>query len=157
MKYLVFILISMLSCFDTIAQNLEKMDKEQRDKSLIELSTEVIKKFGPDYYRNVVPVITDGVFETTDKRSKIKKNVGREYYEVTYSYDKSKELLDFDFSAKVRIWKDSGEPSEVIFGNGYGRNFFVLSYKEQTDARAIIEVVPYQQASDYSEDIWIKE
>lgn len=157
MKYLVCILISMLSCFGAIAQNLGKMDKVQRDKYLIELSTEVIKKFGPGYYRNVVPVITDGVFETTDKRPEIKKNIGREYYEVTYSYDKSKELLDFDFSAKVRIWKDSGEPSEVIFGNGYGRNFFFLSYKEQTDARATIEVVPYQQANDTIEDIWIKE
>lgn len=157
MKYLVFILISMFSYFGAMAQDLGKMDRVQRDKYLVDLSTQVIKKFGPDYYRNVVPVITEGVFESADKRSEIKNNVGRKYYEVTYSYDKSKELLDFDFSAKVRIWKDSGEPCEVIFGNGYGKNFFDLSYKEQTDARAIIEVIPYQQARVSNEDIWIKE
>lgn len=157
MKYLVFILISIFSYFGVLAQDLEKMDKVQRDKYLISLSTQVIKKFGPDYYRNVAPIITEEIFESTDKRSEIKSNVGREYYEVTYPYDKSKEVLDFDFSAKVRIWKDSGEPCEVVFGNGYGKNFLFLSYKEQTDARAIIDVVPYQQASNSNENIGIKE
>lgn len=157
MKYLVFILMSVFSCFGVMAQDLGKMDEVQRDKYLINLSTQVIKKFGPDYYRNVTPTITEGTFESTDKRSEIKSNVGREYYEVTYPYDKSKEILDFDFSAKVRIWKNSGEPCDVIFGNGYGKNFFFLSYKEQTDARAIIDVVPYQQASKSNENIEIKE
>lgn len=157
MKYLVFILISMFSYFGVMAQDLGKLNKVQRDKYLVDLSTQVIKKFGPDYYRNVTPIITEGVFESDDKRSEIKNNIGRKYYEVTYSYDKSKEVLDFDFSAKVRIWKDNGEPCDVVFGNGYGKNFFFLSYKEQTDTRAIIEVVPYQQASNPNEDIWIKE
>lgn len=157
MKYLVFILMSIFSCFGVFAQDLEKMDEVQRDKYLINLSTQVIKKFGPDYYRNVTPIITEGTFESTDKRSEIKSNVGRKYYEVTYPYDKSKEVLDFDFSAKVRIWKDSGEPCEVVFGNGYGKNFLFLSYKEQTDARAIIDVVPYQQASNSNENIEKKE
>lgn len=157
MKYLVFVLISMFSYFGAMAQDLGKMNGVQRDKYLVDLSTQVIKKFGPDYYRNVTPIITEGVFESDDKRSEIKSNIGREYYEITYSYDKSKEVLDFDFSAKVRIWKDSGEPCDVVFGNGYGKNFFFLSYKEQTDTRAIIEVVPYQQASNPNTDIWIKE
>lgn len=157
MKYLVFVLISMFSYFGAMAQDLGKMNGVQRDKYLVDLSTQVIKKFGPDYYRNVTPIITEGVFESDDKRSEIKSNIGRKYYEVTYPYDKSKEVLDFDFSAKVRIWKDSGEPCEVVFGNGYGKNFFFLSYKEQTDTRAIIEVVPYQQASSPNTDIWIKE
>lgn len=157
MKYLVFILISMFSYFGVMTQDLGKLNKVQRDKYLVDLSTQVIKKFGPDYYRNVTPIITEGVFESDDKRSEIKNNIGRKYYEVTYSYDKSKEVLDFDFSAKVRIWKDNGEPCDVVFGNGYGKNFFFLSYKEQTDTRAIIEVVPYQQASNPNEDIWIKE
>lgn len=157
MKYLVFILISMSSCLGVVIQDLGKLDKVQRDKYLVELSTQVIKKFGPGYYRNVTPIITEGTFESTDKRSEIKKNIGRKYYEVTYSYDKSKEILDFDFSAKVRIWKDNGEPCDVVFGNGHGKNFFFLSYKEQTDARAIIDIVPYQQASSSNEDILGKE
>lgn len=31
--------------------------------------------------------------------------------------------FDFGFAARVRIWKDTGEPLDVIFGNGMGRNF----------------------------------
>ena len=41
--------------------------------------------------------------------------------------------FDFGFAARVRIWKDTGEPLDVIFGNGWGRNFFFLSFKEQTN------------------------
>lgn len=48
MKYLVFILISMFSYFGVMAQDLGKLNKVQRDKYLVDLSTQVIKKFGPD-------------------------------------------------------------------------------------------------------------
>ena len=41
--------------------------------------------------------------------------------------------FDFGFAARVRIWKDTGEPLDVIFGNGMGRNFLFLSFKEQTN------------------------
>lgn len=41
--------------------------------------------------------------------------------------------FDFGFAARVRIWKDTGEPLDVIFGNGWGRNFLFLSFKEQTN------------------------
>lgn len=102
----------------------------ERKDYLISLSEDVIRMFGPGYYReNVDVVVTEEVFDTDDKRRKISRNIGREYYEVTYSYDKSREVLDFDFSAKVRVWKDTGEPLEVIFGNGYGRNFFFKPYR----------------------------
>lgn len=93
-----------------------------------------------------VPVVTEGVFETNDKRQEVAKNIGREFYEITYFYDKSKETLDFDFSAKVKVWKDTGEPLEVIFGNGYGRNFFFITYDALMKERSIIEQVPYEQA-----------
>lgn len=123
MKYLVLFLMSMFPLLSISAQNLEKMDSVQRNKYLIDLSSEVIKTMGPGYYRNTHPTISEGVFKSNDGRAKIKKNIGRKYYEIKYPYDKSKETLEFDFSAKVRIWKDTGEPCDVIFGNGYGKNF----------------------------------
>lgn len=157
MKQIFLILISMFSFLSNIsAQSLGEMSSTQRNKYLIELSSEVIKTIGPGYYRKMVPTIHEGVFKSTDNRLEVKKNVGREYYEVVYPYDKTKETLEFNFSAKVRIWKDTGEPCDVMFGNGHGRNFFFLSYKEQTESRAIIEQVPYEQAKTSNEDIWAK-
>lgn len=145
MKLVILILISMLSYSGAFAQNWKDMDSVQRSKYLTKLSTEVISKFGPGYLRGMAPVISEGVFESNDGRNEVKKNIGREYYEITYPYDKSKELLEFDFSAKVRVWKDTGEPCDVIFGNGYGCNFLFESYKELLKMRSEIKQVPYQQ------------
>ena len=41
--------------------------------------------------------------------------------------------FDFGFAARVRIWKDTGEPLDVIFGNGMGRNFLFKTFVEQTN------------------------
>lgn len=98
MKYLVLFLMSMFPLLSISAQNLEKMDSVQRNKYLIDLSSEVIKTMGPGYYRNTHPTISEGVFKSNDGRAKIKKNIGRKYYEIKYPYDKSKETLEFDFS-----------------------------------------------------------
>lgn len=35
---------------------------------------------------------------------------------------------------------------DVIFGNGYGKNFMTISYKERLRTRATIDQIPYQQA-----------
>lgn len=147
MKAIFFLICAMFS-MNVIAQrtNLDTLNESNRNNYLISLSKEIVKTFGPDYYRNMTPVIIDGVFETTDERPEIKKNVGREYYEVIYPYNNSKEVLDFDFSAKVKVWKDTGEPLEVIFGNGYGRNFFFIPYDELIKERSAIEQIPYEQA-----------
>lgn len=147
MKVIYFIVCAMF-CINVMAQrvNLNTLDESNRNDYLILLSKEVVKTFGPGYYRDyIVPIITEGVFTTNDKREDISKNIGRKFYEITYFYDKSKETLDFDFSAKVKVWKDTGEPLEVIFGNGYGRNFFFITYEELMKERAMIEQVPYEQ------------
>lgn len=156
MKYLVLFLMSMFPLLSISAQNLEKMDSVQRNKYLIDLSSEVIKTMGPGYYRNTHPTISEGVFKSNDGRAKVKNNIGRKYYEIKYPYDKSKETLEFDFSAKVRIWKDTGEPCDVIFGNGYGKNFFFSSYKEQTKSRTATDKVPYQQVQNANKNIGTK-
>lgn len=101
MKYLVLFLMSMFPLLSISAQNLEKMDSVQRNKYLIDLSSEVIKTMGPGYYRNTHPTISEGVFKSNDGRAKIKKNIGRKYYEIKYPYDKSKETLEVNFSSSL--------------------------------------------------------
>lgn len=145
----IYVILCAMFCMSVMAQqvNLNTLDKSNRNDSLVSLSNTVVKTFGPGYYRDyIVPVVTEGVFETNDTRQEVAKNIGREFYEITYFYDKSKETLDFDFSAKVKVWKDTGEPLEVIFGNGYGRNFFFIPYDALMQERSIIEQVPYEQA-----------
>lgn len=149
MKKLSILLLILSYGIMTYAANddLGKMSQEQRNEYLIKLSKKVIIIFGPGYYReNSIPIISDyKKFQASGTSPEEAKCTGREYYTVTFPYDKTKECLDFDFAARVDIWKDTGEPMEVLFGNGYGRNFFSLSFEEQTANNAIIETVPYRQ------------
>ena len=62
MKYLVLFLMSMFPFLSISAQNLEKMDSVQRNKYLIDLSSEVIKTMGSGYYRNTHPTISERNF-----------------------------------------------------------------------------------------------
>lgn len=160
MKILLVLTFISLSFGKTFSQcsNFENMNQEQRENYLIETSKEVIKTFGPDYYRdNQQPVISGPEkFCSGDKRTEISKNVGREYYIVTFPYDKSKETLDFDFSSEVKIWKDTGEPLDITFGNGQGKSFLFISYKQQKMLDAENKV-PYQQAVKPDTDIWQKD
>ncbi len=154
---LTFILFSVGKTFGQCS-NLENMNQEQRENYLIATSNEVIKTFGPDYYRdNQKPTISGPEkFCSGDKRTEIAKNVGREYYIITYPYDKSKETLDFDFSSEVKIWKDTGEPLDVTFGNGHGKSFLFIPYKQQK-MLDVNDKVPYQQAIKPDTNIWQKE
>lgn len=152
------LLFSAASCGTVALQgtDLRKADERQRELYLTTLSRKVIRTFGPGYYRKGTrPIITDEVFASNDQREEVARNVGRKYYKVTFPYDKSKETLDFDFSAYVNIWQDTGEVIEVIFGNGYGRNFFFIPYKEAVKDKTSIRPVPYQQATIPDKGIWI--
>lgn len=143
-------LIALIFCANITAQNTDfgKMNKSQKEDYLIILAAKVTKTFGPDYYRETPPTIIEGVFDnTSDKRVEVSKNVGREYYTITFPYDKAKEYLEFDYSSQVKIWKDTGEPFEVLFGNGYGINFLFNTYEQMVEhVKASREIVPYQQA-----------
>lgn len=68
-----------------------------------------------------------------DELPEIKKCIGREYYTIIFTYDKKVIQFAFDYAARVRIWKDTGEPLDVIFGNGFGRNFLISDFMEQTN------------------------
>ena len=117
----------------------------------------VANTFGPAY----IPFFKDAeiseirIFQKDDygdKQRKIRKQIGRAYYEVTFTYDTTAVRFAFNYAAKVRIWKDNGEPLDVIFGNGMGRNFLFKSFKKQTKhykkkkpmTTHLIEQVPLQ-------------
>ena len=114
-------------------KNFEDSDKE----TLIRTAENVAMTFGPAYvpYFNGaiisdIQIFTKHLFE--DRRPQIRKQIGRKFYTVTFTYDSTAVKFDFGFAARVRIWKDTGEPLDVIFGNGWGRNFFFETFEEQT-------------------------
>lgn len=155
MRYIFCLLFSLAFGFNAIAQtsDLGKMTVKSRNKYLINIANDVSKTFGPGYVAYFgEPVISEAMKldknEFGDSQEEFINNIGREYYVVTFPYDSAKVKLDFNFAAKVRVWKDNGEPLDVTFGNGFGRNFLILSYANQTMTRNAIEVVPFQQATE---------
>lgn len=141
-----------------------------KKKALIKTAKDVAMTFGSAY----VPYFKDAVVSEAkvfqkehygDSFSKIRKQFGREYYTVTFTYDSTSVRFAFDFAAKVNIWKDTGAPLDVIFGNGMGRNFLFQSFKKQTKysskkhpskkktAKHLIQQVPLQTEKE-PECIW---
>ncbi|MFC2542723.1 MAG: hypothetical protein ACFNUP_05780 [Leptotrichia hofstadii] len=143
MKNIFFILTVILWTVDLHAQSLKsKRHIETLNKnSLVETAKNVVEVYGPAY----IPFIKDTEIskEQTFKKEdygdsspEIKKQIGRKYYTVTFTYDSTSVKFSFDYAAKVRIWKDTGEPMDIIFGNGMGRNFFFQNFKKQTNYSA---------------------
>jgi len=133
-----FIFLLSVSCAISVtAQNLKSMPAVQRDSLLISISKEVILKYGPEYYReNQKPtIIREIVSEGTQ--------AGDFLYYVTFPYDKAEETLEWDYSARVVIRENTGNPASVLFGNGFG-----CSVPEEKDWRndMTIEPIPYQEA-----------
>lgn len=140
MKHKAFILVTLL-CIVSInshGQSLEKMSSKERSNYLTTTARFVAEVYGPSY----VPffkktIISDAqIFDKSDygdELPEIKKCVGREYYTIIFTYDKKVIQFAFDYAARVRIWKDTGEPLDVIFGNGFGRNFLISDFMEQTN------------------------
>lgn len=162
MKTLFTFLVCVFSVCVISAQevNLDKMNESERNQYLIKLAKEVTKNFGPGYYREYSkPVIVKEVFETNLKHDELRKLIGREYYTVTFPYDKTKEHLETDYTSQVKIWKDTGEPFAVGFGNGWGRHFIGgLSYKEHLQVGIEEdEIIQYQQVVIDTTSIWRKD
>ncbi|MBR6371277.1 MAG: hypothetical protein IKS24_09430, partial [Bacteroidaceae bacterium] len=110
--------------------NLSKMDDEERNVYLERMAREVTANFGPDFLRDTVnPVISEiKTFSKEDsKQPDIIANDGRKYYTVTFP---TKEKLEYNYTTKVDIWEDDGQPKGVFFGTGIGRHFMSKSYKE---------------------------
>lgn len=169
MRIIFFILPIILGTAALYAQSLNPSKREEisNKETLIETAKNVTMTYGPAY----VPFFKDAkisdvqVFQREDygdSLPEIKKQIGRKYYTVTFTYDSTSVRFAFDYAAQVRIWQDTREPLDVIFSNGMGRNFLFLNYKDQTHRSAnggtkaapdLTEPVPLQTEKE-PENIW---
>jgi hypothetical protein len=135
MKTIITLAIAFICC-STFAQqtNLSQMTEKARNEYLTKLAKEVTENIGPGWLQGEVSVTISPlkVFDGDgDTREHIKALLGRKYYEVTFIYDeKTKKEVGWSHASEVRIWEDSGEPIDVIYGHNYGRHFLDKPYKE---------------------------
>lgn len=148
--YPVLFIFALIFSTDAFSQNVDlgKMSKNDREKYLINLGTEITKTYAPAYYRaDAKPVISEvKKFQTDDTRPEISKNIGREYYEVSFIYDPTKERLEWNYTSQTMVWVDNGQPYGIFFGNGAGLDFFFEPYKKGIKIPAA-QQIPYQQAN----------
>ena len=134
MKSIIFLIIMGLSVLMSQAQVTvyNETKASQFEKNLVSTAIKLADTFGPDYeVKNAVRVEINGpiVFQHTDMRPEIQKNVGRTYYDVTF-FPQDPSTYEWGYLSKASIWSD-GEPRVVDFGNGYGINFLFKSFEEQ--------------------------
>lgn len=95
--------------------------------SLVSIARGVSQWFGPDFdLSSAVGSVQGPVkFETADGRPEVQEHDAQNYYEVTFRSPADSQ----GFLSKVFIW-DDGIPAEVLFSNGFGRDFFVDTYSD---------------------------
>lgn len=148
MKTIISIIIMGLSILMCNAQDVvyNETTASQFDKNLVSTAIQVCNAFGPDYkVNNATKVEINGpfVFHSDDMRPEIQKNEGKKFYVVTF-FPQDTTSFDYGYLSKVSIWSD-GTPQDVIFGNGYGRNFFFSSFESQKK-HTNINKIPLQKA-----------
>ena len=121
MKALVFLSVLLIS-MDSYAQNhdLSEMTEEARNEYLVKKAKEVALAFAPEWMQwEVTPQVSPKQkYFSNNQRQDIQKNVGREYYAVTFYYnDETKAKIKYDYAATVRIWADSGEVADIGAGD----------------------------------------
>ena len=130
-----------VSCGAVTAQNLSSMPAAERNAQLIAIAKEVVLTYGPDWYREYgEPVITRG---QVPPEGDYLGNANRYFYTVTFLYDQTQEMLEWDFAARVVIWEDTGKPASIFFGNGLGW-IFTKDYVRRTDRP--VETMQFQQS-----------
>lgn len=123
-QILIFLFIIFLggNCW---AQNLDKMNEAERTNALVQIAKKTILEIGPDFYREYgKPEIKHSYVSKDNKEStkeEDEKYNGRSFYTVKFLYDKTKESFIQDYSAKVYIWGDTGQPYTILFGSGLGQ------------------------------------
>ena len=140
LSILLFLTIYITLC----AQNLDNLPTEKRDSLLKAKSKEIILRYGPGYYREYKAPTIERIVVPPSETNPEGINVGRAYYMITYWYDKTKERLEEDFAAIVRIWADTGEPAAVLFGCNYG---YILDRKKTRSSKE-------QPPSPYVQSNW---
>ena len=143
----------MLSCF--YRPSCSECEPEGDDgKEKIQLYGETgkrsYKELGPGYYREYKKTDISGaeVYKYPGGNApEKKKHDGKEYYTITFPYDKNKETLYWFYAACVQIWAETGEPKGVLFENGWGKNFLSRSYKDWLkDGVKEEDITPYEQS-----------
>ena len=152
MNRISFFLLCSLASLALHAQNvnLKEMTEKKRYNYMVKQGKEVIKNFGPGYYREYKkPVISEPeVYKYPGENApEKKKHDGKEYYTITFPYDKNKETLYWFYAACVQIWAETGEPKGVLFGNGWEKNFHSRTYKDWLkDGVKEEDITPYEQS-----------
>lgn len=96
------------------------MTEEERKEYLVKKAKEVALAFAPEWMQwEVTPQVSPKQkYFSNNQRQDIQKNVGREYYAVTFYYnDETKAKIKYDYAATVRIWADSGEVADIGAGD----------------------------------------
>lgn len=163
---LLFMFLGTVALYAQLSKQNNSIDTSKKE-TLIKTAKNVAMTFGPAYvpFFKDVEVTGGQVFQKEDYGDsfpEIRKRIGRKYYTVIFTYDSTSVRFAFDYAAKVRIWKDTSTPLDVIFGNGMGRNFLFQSFKKQAKrfsqkgkkrAAHLIEQVPLQTENE-PENIW---
>jgi hypothetical protein len=119
-------------------QDLESLSYNKRDSTLILIAKAAVLKYGPGYYReNIKPTIERGQVPKDGQQGG--KDANRVYYWVTFYYDLEKEELEYNYASKVSIWADTGKPSIIMFGNGFGVNIPEVELRDSEKIQ-----IPYQ-------------
>ncbi len=116
MKKNIFIIMIMyftMNANSLFSQNFDQLPTKVRDSLLIKIADRALEKYGPEYNRGyLTPVVKyEGEFKGGIHK-------GESAYSITYPYDKSKELFERDFSAKVVVVNKTGKIITIDFGNG---------------------------------------
>ena len=133
MKPIISLIIMGLSVLMSQAQVIvyNEAKASQFEKNLVSTAIQLANTFGPDYeVKKAVRIEISGplVFQDTDMRPEIQKNVGRTYYEVKF-FPHDPTSYNFHYLSEAYIWSD-GTPQRVGFGNGWGISFFFKSFEE---------------------------
>ena len=120
---------------DSITQQflvMDRMTEQERNEYLENLAREVSENIAPEWLQgNVVPKVSSKQkYFTYINRPFIQRNVGREFYNVTFCYDEAtKAELKYDYATRVRIWADNGEVYSIEIGEGMTAVFHDPSYE----------------------------
>jgi len=116
-----------------LSQNFEQLPTKVRDSLLIKIADKAVEKYGPEYNRGyLTPIVKfEGEFKEGNHKGEL-------FYTVTYPYDKSKELLENDYSARVVILEKTGKAIGISFGNLFAFNIEKLENEGKT-----VEKMPF--------------
>ncbi|MDR1170817.1 MAG: hypothetical protein LBL24_00025 [Bacteroidales bacterium] len=143
MKSLILMVLLSGSVPVLTAQNLDRMKKNKRESQMIVVAKEIVMKYGPDYYRKYKrPVVERHQVPPKGELNPTGEGAGRIFYQVIFLYDKTQESLEHDFAARVTFQEDTGKPTGMFFGNGWGRK---LPENWRDETVPVTEQNPYQE------------